>query len=148
MTEESASMIAVNDGGPVVAVAVHNGHAVRDEVEALLAVDGATRFHDEDPYTGGWTEIADTRVVVYKSRFEVDLNRPRDRAVYLNSDEAWGLTVWKQKPPQDLIERTLRFYDEFYAKLGEMLAGKVREHGRFVVYDLHTYSHRRGGSTP
>jgi N-formylglutamate deformylase len=81
----------VEGAGPVVACAVHAGHDVRPEVVALLAVDDATRLREEDPHTGGWTALAPTRLVAHRSRFEVDLNRSRPQAVYLEPDDAWGL---------------------------------------------------------
>ena len=35
-------------------------------------------------------------VSVTRSRFEADLNRPRDRAVYLTPADAWGHQVWRR----------------------------------------------------
>ena len=68
--------------GPLVATAVHAGHAVRDNVFAQLALDDGERLREEDPFTDAWMEIAPIRVVALRSRFEVDLNRPREKAVY------------------------------------------------------------------
>ena len=41
--------------GPLVACAIHDGHAMRPEVAALLRLDSAARRYEEDPYTGAWT---------------------------------------------------------------------------------------------
>jgi N-formylglutamate amidohydrolase len=131
--------------GPVVAVAVHHGHEVREEMAELLALSDADRFREEDPYTGDWTVIAPTRVINDRSRFEVDLNRPRGRAVYRTPDDAWGLQVWKREPPESLLRRSLVEYDAFYTAMRGLLTQVERDAGRFVVYDLHTYNHRRGG---
>ena len=83
--------------------------------------------------------------VVYRSRFEVDLNRPRDKAVYQKPEDAWGLTVWKNQPSQGLVARSLALYDGFYAQLHRVCSRLEKEYGRFVVLDLHTYNHRRQG---
>ena len=131
--------------GPLVAVAIHDGHAVRNEVAQLLALGEAERLREEDPHTAEWTSVAPTRVIGLRSRFEVDLNRPRDRAVYRQPDDAWGLGVWKRPPPEDLIARSLLEYDAFYDEMRELLLGIERRVGRFVVVDLHSYNHRRGG---
>jgi len=131
--------------GPIVAVAIHHGHAVRDEVAALLAIDDRSRLREEDPFTGEWTTIAPTRCVVLRSRFEVDLNRPRDRAVYRKPADAWGLEVWKREPPDDLISRSMSEYDAFYTAMRGLLEDVERRHGGFVVFDLHSYNHRREG---
>lgn len=133
--------------GPLIAVAIHHGHEVRDEVRELLALDDGERLREEDPYTGDWTVIAPTRVINERSRFEVDLNRPRDRAVYRKPEDAWGLQVWKREPPDDFVQRSLAEYDAFYAGVRDLLSQVERRVGRFVVYDLHTYNHRRGGPT-
>lgn len=130
---------------PVLAVAIHNGHDLREEVTDIVALDDASRFREEDPYTGAWTTIVENQVVVYRSRFEVDLNRPRDKAVYLKPEDAWGLEVWKTRPSPGLIARSLAQYDDFYARIHRLCSRMDAEYGHFVVIDLHTYNHRRQG---
>jgi len=131
--------------GPVVAVALHHGHAVRPEVAELLAVDESDRLREEDPHTGLWTAVAPTRVIVHGSRFEVDLNRPRSLAVYRRPEEAWGLRVWLHEPGPELISNSLAKYDEFYDTMWSLLSRLRERFGGFVVFDLHSYNHRRGG---
>ena len=131
--------------GPLVASAIHDGHALRDEVAACIALSEADRQREEDPFTAEWTEVAPTRIVGLRSRFEVDLNRPREKAVYRTPDDAWGLTVWRTPPPPALVSRSLAQYDAFYASMRTVLDEIRREQGSFVVYDLHTYNHRRAG---
>ena len=65
----------VQGEGPLIAVAVHAGHAVRAELAGLFALSADGRLREEDPYTGEWAELAPTRIVAHHSRFEVDLNR-------------------------------------------------------------------------
>ena len=72
--------------GPVVAAAIHDGHRVREEVSKILALTDAERLREEDPFTAIWTEVAETRIIGLQSRFEVDLNRPREKAVYIIVD--------------------------------------------------------------
>jgi N-formylglutamate amidohydrolase len=131
--------------GPIIAVAVHNGHDLRPEVVAFTALDDAQRLREEDPYTGGWTAVGDTAVVVRRSRFEVDLNRSRALAVYLEPEQAWGLRVWRERPPDQVVARSLAQYDAFYEQMTGVLSRAGRAFGRFVVLDLHTYNHRRDG---
>ena len=83
---------------PTVATAIHHGGVVRAELSDLLAIGDDQRHYEEDGETSGWTAIAPTRIVVFRSRFEVDLNRPRHKAVYLQPEDAWGLRVWKTQP--------------------------------------------------
>ena len=132
--------------GPLVAAAVHDGHDVHPETLPHLALDAPGRLREEDPFTGRLTRVAPTRVVGKRSRFEIDLNRPREGAVYRTPDDAWGLTVWKTDVvPESVAERSLETYDVFYEAVEELLATKVREYGSVVVYDLHSYNHRREG---
>ena len=91
--------------GPLVATAIHDGHAIRDELVGHLALGESDRLREEDPFTELWTHAARTRVVGLRSRFEVDLNRPRESAVYRTPVDAWGLQVWKGTLPDDVAAR-------------------------------------------
>jgi len=132
-------------GGPIVACAVHAGSEVRRDVLALMALRRRQRFVEEDPYTDQLAEPAATKVVVHRSRFEVDMNRSRDRAVYRSPGDAWGLTVWRAPLPGPVRERSLRLHDRFYADLAGVLRRAGAGGRSFVVLDLHSYNHRRGG---
>lgn len=130
---------------PLVACAVHDGHAVRSDVADCLKLSDAERLYEEDPYTGAWTTIAPTRIIARRSRFEFDLNRPREKAVYIVPADSWGLDVWRCPPPPAMVEESLMAYDSFFAHLQFLLERLVARHGRVVVFDLHSYNHIRGG---
>ena len=130
---------------PLVAAAIHDGHSVRREVAPLLAVSEVDRFHEEDPHTAFWTTVAPTRIIGLRSRFEFDLNRPRDKAVYLSPEDAWGLTVWNEAPAEEIVSRSLVQYDAFYRQVQVVLESLVSQFGRVLVLDLHSYNHRREG---
>jgi N-formylglutamate amidohydrolase len=130
---------------PLVATAIHDGHRVRDEVRELLGISDADRLREEDPFTGRWASIAGTHLIPTRSRFEVDLNRPREKAVYIEPADAWGLHVWERSPPPGLLDRSLAEYDAFYAELKRIYSGMADRFGAFVVLDFHSYNHRRGG---
>jgi N-formylglutamate deformylase len=132
--------------GPLVATAIHDGHQVREEIAPLLALSAADRLREEDPFTAEWTSVAPTRIVGLRSRFEVDLNRPRERAVYLAPEDAWGLQVWREPPPPEAITRSLEAYDAFYTKVEDSFRELATQVGPFLVLDLHSYNHRRGGT--
>lgn len=107
--------------GPLVAVAIHDGHDLRPEVAELMSLPEEARHREEDPFTAGWTPIAPTRLIALRSRFEVDLNRPRERAVYIRPEDAWGLRVWHTEPSDDIVHRSLKVYDDFYRQAKHML---------------------------
>jgi N-formylglutamate amidohydrolase len=129
-----------------VATAIHNGHDVRPEFAAELVLPEPDRLREEDPHTDEIGALIPARVVVHRSRFEVDLNRARDEAVYRTPEEAWGLDVVRDPPLDDaVVAGSLEVYDAFYAELGRRL-DPVAERGAFVVFDIHSYNHRRDGA--
>jgi len=131
--------------GPLVAVAVHNGHDLRPEIAKKMALSEQDRLREEDPYTGRWTEIGDTRIIVRRSRFEHDLNRPRETAIYRHPEDAWGLQMWKEELTDDEVARSLSSYDSFYQACHRCFSEVKEKFGYFVVYDLHSYNHMRNG---
>ena len=132
--------------GPLVATAIHDGHALREGLAPLMALSDPERLREEDPYTAAWTRIAPTRIIGLQSRFEFDLNRPRSKAVYRLPEDAWGLKIWKQPPSEEMVAKSLAVYDAFYAEIKALLAAMVERYGRVVVLDLHSYNHRRDGA--
>lgn len=134
------------DDPPLVATAIHHGHDIRDELRSLLALPDTDRLREEDPYTGVWTSVAPHRYVASTSRFEVDLNRPRATSVYRRPEDAWGLQVWTAPLTDDVAERSRTLHDTFYAEAERVLRSLEARHGRFVVYDIHSYNHRRDGA--
>jgi N-formylglutamate deformylase len=140
-------LVILSEGdGPVIATAIHDGHGLRADAAACMALDEATRLREEDPHTGRIAARVPTRLIVTRSRFEIDLNRPRDKAVYACAADAWGLNVWcNDKPPADLVAQSLAQYDDFYATLERVLRDRERRYGKFVVLDVHSYNHCREG---
>jgi N-formylglutamate deformylase len=130
--------------GRLIAVAIHAGHALRAELADVIALDDVTRRREEDPFTDVLADVAESTVVAHQSRFEVDFNRPRDQAVYLTPEDAWGLRTWKAELPREALERSLQIYDEFYRAMATGMDA-VADQGTFVVLDVHSYNHRRDG---
>lgn len=138
--------LTVTDGQePIVATALHDGHELRPEVAALISLSDSNRLREEDPFTAIWATVVDTRLVPSHSRFEVDLNRRRDKAIYLRPEDAWGLRVWRRKPSNKFLAESLKQYDYFYTEMRRVLTQIQERYGRFVVLDLHSYNHRRAG---
>ena len=130
---------------PIVSTAVHAGHDVRPDVAGRLAIDDRTRRREEDPYTDAMIgSLGGTRIDVHRSRFEVDLNRARDGAVYLEPADSWGLTVWRDTLPSACIRASLAVYDDFYRVLARHL-DRVTATSTCLVLDVHSYNHRRDG---
>lgn len=131
--------------GPVLAVALHAGHAVRDEIHDRLALDPVTRRREEDPFTDYLARAAGPYLIATRSRFEVDLNRARHEAVYRGPEDAWGLDVWREPLPDDVVRRSLHEWDAFYTEYERRLDRMLGRYRHVAVLDLHTYNHRRDG---
>lgn len=130
---------------PLIGTAIHNGHLVRSDLKTLMELDEAGRLREEDPFTEYTIRDIPNRVVFHRSRFEIDLNRALDGAVYLTPEQAWGLEVWAQAPSDQQVSASLRIHDAYYAMMAQMLSEIEAQFGSFVLLDMHSYNHRRAG---
>ena len=132
--------------GPVVASAIHDGHELRPEIAARMALADADRLREEDPFTGGGVLGVPTHVVVHRSRFEFDLNRDPANAVYATPAQSWGLAVWRGGSLEPaLVQDSLELHSAYYRMLAALLDEVAARHQRFVLLDVHSYNHRRDG---
>ena len=142
-----APLLHIVDGeGPVVALALHDGHLLRPGLASHLVLPEDERLREEDPFTALMAPDGVTKVTVVRSRFEVDLNRPRFRAVYQGRADAWGLKLYDGELPDEFDRVSRAAYDTFYSTAFDVLARIAETHRRFVVFDLHSYNHRRDGA--
>ncbi len=131
--------------GPVVATAIHDGHLVPAGVLAEMALDDAGRLREEDPFTGEALKDLPTYTIACRSRFEIDLNRPRETAIYRRPEQSWGLRVWQSEPSDAVCRDALAYYDAYYAHIAAVLDDVASRHEKFVLLDVHSYNHRRDG---
>ncbi|MDO5506364.1 MAG: N-formylglutamate amidohydrolase [Pseudoxanthomonas suwonensis] len=128
------------------ATAIHDGHELHPDVATRMALDDAGRLREEDPYTGQAIAGLPIHVIPHRSRFEIDLNRDIDDAVYLSPEQSWGLKVWREPPQGELLDSLRSWHRDFYAMMGTLLDAVARRHPRFVLLDVHSYNHRRDGA--
>ena len=131
--------------GPVLATAIHDGHELRPEVAAAMALPEQDRLREEDPFTGQAILDVPTHIIAHRSRFEFDLNRGAGEAVYRTPEQSWGLEVWKGACDEALCARSLDLHASYYRMLGGLLDEIAVTHRRFVLIDVHSYNHRRDG---
>lgn len=130
---------------PLIGTAIHNGHHVRADIKPLMALDDSSRLREEDPFTEYTIRDVPNRVIFHRSRFEIDLNRAKDGAVYLTPEQAWDLNVWARHPSDAQVSASLHIHDSYYSMLAHMLSEIEAEFGAFVLLDMHSYNHRRSG---
>ena len=116
---------------PLIATAIHDRHFVREELKNIMLLNEGDQLREEDPFTGDLTEVAQTRLVVHILRFEFDPNRQRDKAIFINPEDAWGLNIYKTRPSQEMINRSLEEYDIFYNEINQIFSDMQKKFGRF-----------------
>ena len=130
----------------MIATAIHDGHGLRPEIAAEMALSDGDRLREEDPFTGEAVRDVAQHIIVHRSRFELDLNRDRENAVYRTPEQCWGLQVWKSGELDGaLVQRSLDLHGRYYSMLGALLDDIADRHRRFLVIDAHSYNHRRDG---
>lgn len=111
-----------------------------------MALSDGDRLREEDPFTGEAVRGVPQHVIAHRSRFEFDLNRDSENAVYQTPEQSWGAEVWKSGGLNDeLVQVSLDLHSEYYRMLGALLDGVERRHQRFLVIDVHSYNHRHKG---
>ncbi|HZH71191.1 MAG TPA: N-formylglutamate amidohydrolase [Mariniphaga sp.] len=131
---------------PLLTTAIHNGHIIRPQIEEYLLIDEFTRLREEDPFTEFFINSFQNYLVVNTSRFEVDLNRPPEEAIYRTPEQAWGLNVWKDNVPVSVWQYSIQEYDFFYNMLKRVIDRFIDYWGYIIVYDIHSYNYKRDGT--
>jgi len=135
----------LDENEPVLALAIHNGHEMHPALQATCGISEADRLREEDPYTEQFTTPFKNRIVVYTSRFTVDLNRRREQAVYQNPEDCWGLPARTEPLSEELLAELHADYDSWYGLLHYTVERLLQKHPFLLVLDLHSYNHRRQG---
>jgi len=139
-------VIELKSNSPIVSTAIHDGHELSVDHLRLFALSEKDRLREEDPFTGVWAKMSENHIVARKSRFEFDLNRPPENAIYLSPSDAWGLNVWKTEPPEAVTQHALKQYTAIYESIHEGLSHLIKRVGKIVILDFHSYCHRRKGA--
>jgi len=134
-----------DESDPVLALAIHNGHEMHPELEKICGISESDRLREEDPFTENFADVFKNKLIVYTSRFTVDLNRKREQAVYQNFDDCWGLNARTEPVSESLLAELLDEYDNWYALLGFTINRLLQKNPFLLVLDLHSYNHRRQG---
>ena len=130
---------------PILSTAIHAGHRVRKSVQPYMKLNEQQRLREEDPYTNIYTRLPGSRLVVNRSRFELDVNRREEKSIYLNPEDAWGLDVYKKPVPEQVINKTHQRYHQFYRNIIDVIEYIKNEQGLVMILDIHSYNHRRKG---
>lgn len=130
---------------PFFAFAIHDGHHIDDRLVSYLCISPAERLREEDPYTAILAELPFNRFVSGTSRFQLDLNRKREEAIYLRPEQSWGIQVWRTELSPEIKNQLYDSYDQLYDRICQQIQTVIDRYGYFVVYDIHSYNAFRDG---
>lgn len=123
-----------------ICTAIHNGSRLRREISKKCLLSAKERLYEEDPYTGEFISAMPISIIANDSRYEYDLNRPREACIY---DEAWGKKVWGDSLTKDEREKSIQKHVVFYRILAALIEKLEEKHGACLVYDVHSYNYQR-----
>ena len=128
--------------------AIHAGNRIRENLQHVVEVSPADRYREEDPGTKKFIQDFPIQIIALDSRFEYDLNRSGDRAIYLTPDMAWGLKVWKRPLTRHEINTSLAKHREFHQLMDIVTDFLVRHNERAFIFDIHSYCYQREERVP
>ncbi|MAO08357.1 MAG: hypothetical protein CL596_06565 [Alteromonas sp.] len=120
--------------------AVHDGHQFRRELWDNCLHTEYDRWFEEDPCTKEFVKSHPIVIAGCDSRFEYDLNRDPENAIY---EDAWGKKLWMHPLPKDQHEKSLQKHHGFYKVVAALIQKLEALHGVVVVYDMHSYNWKR-----
>tara|TARA_R110002012_G_scaffold81945_2_gene207363 strand:+ start:42545 stop:43408 length:864 start_codon:yes stop_codon:yes gene_type:complete len=120
--------------------AIHDGHQFRSELWDNCLHTEYDRWYEEDPATKAMIQSQPILISGCDSRFEYDLNRPPEEAVF---ETAWGKQLWKKPLPNAMKTKSLEKHASFYKVVSALIQKIEEKHGCCIVFDMHSYNWQR-----
>ncbi len=139
-TPDGSMYIRIDRYVPYVCTAIHDGCNIRQDLEEKCALSPFERWYEEDPYTGEFISALPIVLVGRDSRFEYDLNRSPDQAIY---EQAWGKKVWNRPLGKVQKQKSLVKHDNYYKITHALIEQLEYTYNGCVVYDIHSYNYKR-----
>lgn len=140
VADDYSFTIKIDTYVPFMCAAIHDGHQFRQELWNNCLHTEYDRWYEEDPET---KRMIDTQPIVLAgidSRFEYDLNRPPEEAVF---ETAWGKQLWKNPLPSEMKQKSLDKHRNFYRVVHALISQLESKFINCVVYDMHSYNWQR-----
>lgn len=120
--------------------AVHDGHQFRKELWDDCLHTEYERWYEEDPATKHMVHTHPIVIAGMDSRFEYDLNRAPDNAIY---EDAWGKQLWNAPLTAQMKQKSLLKHENFYRVVHALIHKIEQLYDCCVVYDMHSYNWKR-----
>lgn len=132
--------LKIEDYAPYVCAAVHDGHKLRKELWDNCLHSSYERWYEDDPETKEMVENHPIVIAGLDSRFEYDLNRAPENAIY---EDAWGKPLWKTPLSEEMKSKSLAKHKAFYDVSRALIKKLESMHRICIVYDMHSYNWKR-----
>ena len=140
VSDDYSFTIKIDDYVHYVCGAVHNGHQFRRELWDNCMHTAYDRWYEEDPATKEMVQTHPIVIAGCDSRFEYDLNREPERAIY---EDAWGKKLWHQPLTNVEITKSLDKHYAFYRVVDALISKIESKFSVCIVYDMHSYNWQR-----
>jgi hypothetical protein len=140
VAEDYSFTLKIDEYVPYACGAVHDGHQFRKELWDNCLHTEYERWYEEDPETKNMVASHPILIAGCDSRFEYDLNRTPDEAVF---ETAWGKQLWKERLPNNQKETSLDKHTNFYKVVNALIHKLEEKFGVSIVYDMHSYNWKR-----
>lgn len=140
VAEDYSFTLKIETYVPFMCAAIHDGHQFRRELWDNCLHTEYDRWYEEDPETKYMINTQPIVLAGLDSRFEYDLNRPPEEAVF---ETAWGKQLWKNPLPLDMKQRSLDKHNNFYKVVDALIAQLELQFTNCLVYDMHSYNWQR-----
>ncbi len=140
VSDDYSFTLKIDDYVHYVCGAVHDGHQFRKELWKNCMHTEYERWFEEDPATKEMVQTHPIVIAGMDSRFEYDLNRAPDSAIYT---DAWGKQLWHSPLSKQMREKSLSKHYNFYKVVKALMQKLEKLHGVCIVYDMHSYNWKR-----
>jgi hypothetical protein len=140
VSEDYSFTLKIDDYAPYICGAVHDGHQFRKSLWKNCLHSEYDRWYEEDPCTKDMVQSHPIVIAGLDSRFEYDLNRAPETAIY---DDAWGKQLWKKPLPKAEREYSLEKHASFYKVVHALVHQIESKYGKAIVFDMHSYNWKR-----
>ncbi len=140
VSDDYSFKLKIDEYGPYMCGAVHDGHQFRSSLWDNCIHTEYERWYEEDPCTHEMVKSHPIVITGCDSRFEYDLNRPPDTAIF---DTAWGKDLWRNPLSVDEKNLSLSKHNAFYEVVHALVQQLEKIHGKLIVFDMHSYNWRR-----
>jgi len=144
VSEDYSFTLKIDAYAPYICGAVHDGHQFRKSLWENCLHTEYDRWYEEDPCTKEMIQSHPIVIAGCDSRFEYDLNRTPETAIY---NDAWGKQLWKKPLKKDERNESLQKHANFYEVVHTLVNQIESKYGKALVFDMHSYNWKRWDRT-